>query len=99
MSRGTLAWTDKASKRQEVSESCARKHQLYKQKGLNSAGQKPPLHGGPAEGFLMSTLLYVKGQKVNTCDVSRNLKSIFTWTTDGESNAHKVAVKGETMSE
>lgn len=35
-------------------------------------GQKPPLHGGLAEGFLMSKLLYVKRQKVNTCDVSHN---------------------------
>ena len=72
LSRGTLAWTDKASKRQEVSESCARKHQLYKQKGLNSVGQKPPLHGGLAEGFLMRKLLYVKRQDVNTSDISHN---------------------------
>lgn len=43
LSRGTLAWSDEASKRQEVSESGARKHQLYKQKGLNSRGQKPPI--------------------------------------------------------
>ena len=69
LSRGTLAWSDKASKRQEVSGSCARKHQLYKQKGLNSVGQKPPLHGRLAEGFLMSMLLYVLRQNVNTSDI------------------------------
>ncbi len=73
LSRGTLAWTDEASKRQEVSKSRARKHQLYKQKGLNPVGQKPPLHGGLAEGFLMSTLLYVKRQNINTSDMSCNL--------------------------
>lgn len=56
-------WTDKASKRQEVEESHARKHQLYKQKGLNSVGQKPPLHEGQTQEFLMSYLLYVKRQK------------------------------------
>lgn len=35
-------------------------------------GQKPPLHGGLAEGFLMSKLLYVKRQNVNTSDISHN---------------------------
>lgn len=54
LSRGTLVWMEEASKRQEVEESHARKYQLYKQKGLNSVGQKPPVHEAQAEEFLMS---------------------------------------------
>lgn len=72
LSRGTLVWTDEASKRQEVSENCARKHQLYKQKGLNSVGQKPPLHGGLAQGFLIRKHTDAKRQNLNTSDISHN---------------------------
>lgn len=56
-------WTDKASKRQEVSAHRARKHQLYKQNALNSEGQKPPLCVGLAKGIL--------NERVTVCGESK----------------------------
>lgn len=106
LSRGTLAWTDEASKRQEVSESRARKHQLYKQKGLNSVGQKPPLHRGLAEGSLMSKSLHVKRQNVNTSDISHDqclfsygqrIVTIMVITGHGQ-RGHNVSVSSEQTS-